>query len=189
MFEKSKEESNIKTKSKTTWAHCCFWGFDLLIPVYGNGGVCIAWWRGMGRVLEKDKQTNRRGFYPVTLQGLPAPFHSSTYKINSTCDPSWAAALQVEAMLGQHCLCFSELGAWAGKYITGLLNKYRLFSMMMKTLLLKPTFPETAFWSQKYSGQSLYVVIGEKPNPGKLLYVFNAAINQDRQPCKTCMGQ
>lgn len=40
----------------------------------------------MGRVLEKDKQTNRRGFHPVTLWGLPAPFHSSTHKINSTCD-------------------------------------------------------------------------------------------------------
>lgn len=30
MFEKSKEKSNIKTKNKTTWVYCCFWGFDLL---------------------------------------------------------------------------------------------------------------------------------------------------------------
>lgn len=64
---------------------------------------------------------------------------------------------------------------------------------MMKTLLLKPTFPETAFYSQKYSGQSLYVVIGKKKkpktNPGKLLYVLIAVINQDWQPCKIWMGQ
>lgn len=43
------------------------------IPVYGSGGVCIAWWRGMGWYLKKtNKQINRCRFHPVTLQGLPA---------------------------------------------------------------------------------------------------------------------
>lgn len=93
-FEKSKEKS--KTKSKTTWAHCCFWGFDLLYS-------CVWQWRCLyclverdGLVLEKDKQTNKQ----MQISSCNTPGFACTYKINPTCDPSWAAALEVEAMLG-----------------------------------------------------------------------------------------
>lgn len=115
------------------------------IPVYGNGGVCIPWWRGMGWVLEKDKQTKEQtrisscdtpGFAgAVSQQHIQNKLH--LWSKLSSCTSGWGKAGLMLLVL-----------QWAGsssKDITGFLNKHSLFSMMMKTLLLKPTFLEIAF--------------------------------------------